>query len=509
MSKTNSTIDDKQYLLEAPLPEATPSYTVIPHELVINTVTRLIQERGFSILKEVYKYNTGANVACGIYYLNHEKDPDMGMMFTWTNSYDKTVRFKCFVGAYVKINDNVIVSNTDGGMYKRKHTGTADTEVEETVAEQLSSAISYYDELVRDKEKMVEITVSDSDFGALIGRLYLTDRMISTEQISIVSKELKKPSYTYACGKNCLWTLYNYVLTAVIKCHPNKWAEQQRMVHIWFKNEFQIGDFTPVATSKHKDEHVPLSPAFESAVNAETVIKEKPPVFLDRTGNARKTVEDIVPAETKEVTAPVESPVVELPPAEETIQVPLKEEPVVTSVVEEEDESEEAEETAETAETTKIDINKADIFSLLPNAEIGNVIQVNGEDYIIIDENETHFSLELLNLNEEAATVEEGPLPFEEETMTAVLPVVEKSPLLPPKPNKLQAIAPSISYKDIQIIAPEPEPVSTAQDDEIRKMISQEILNLYGTVKAYTYTRVANQYNVVLETNETVCLAAK
>ena len=168
MSKVTTVIEDKKYLIEAVLPEATLTYTVIPHELIINTVCKLIAERGFTIIKEIYKYNTAAQVACGIYHLSHSQDDDMGMLFTWTNSYDKSVRFKCFVGAYIKINGNVLVSNSDGGVYKRKHTGESDKEVEATIFDQLNSSLSYYDELVRDKEKMKTKEISDKEFAELL-----------------------------------------------------------------------------------------------------------------------------------------------------------------------------------------------------------------------------------------------------------------------------------------------------------------------------------------------------
>ena len=49
----------------------------------------------------------GANVAQGIYYVRPNstdtqinEEAELGMMFSWTNSYDKSTRFQCAVGAY-------------------------------------------------------------------------------------------------------------------------------------------------------------------------------------------------------------------------------------------------------------------------------------------------------------------------------------------------------------------------------------------------------------------------
>lgn len=444
MSKATTTIEDKQYLIEAVLPEATSSYTVIPHELIINTVSKLIEEKGFSIVKEIYKYNTAAQVACGIYYLSHQTDEDMGMMFTWTNSYDKTVRFKCFVGAYIKLNGNILISNSDGSTFKRKHTGEADHEVQETVSEQLTNAISYYSELIEDKNLMKTFEITDETFAEKIGRLYITDRLLSSEQINIIKREYMKPSYTYNCGKNCLWTFYNYILTGVIKCHPSKWAEQQRLIHMWMKTEFEINS-----------QSLPITEVSEE-----------------------KSI-------TREIVTPLEAPVIETP--------------TISEEEEEEKQEEEIEGFAsmiyELRRGIPVLVLKKWIFDIMPQAEMNTILTFDDCSCIITDENDTHFVLELFTPIDESEAIIEEPVS-----------VIEESPIVLPKsPQKLKAEAPSIQAKDIQILPPEKE-VNTFVDDEIRNKISQKIFELYGGIRQFTYEKTPRQYNVLLESGESCCL---
>ena len=86
-----STLTTQDYLTNAPLPEATDSYTVIPHGMIIQNTKDILTKKGFEIERELYRCNPGAQVAQGIYHIKYGNDPDMSMMFAWSNSYDKSM----------------------------------------------------------------------------------------------------------------------------------------------------------------------------------------------------------------------------------------------------------------------------------------------------------------------------------------------------------------------------------------------------------------------------------
>lgn len=229
----------KQYIVEAALPEATETYTVIPHEFVINTTFSALKSKGFEVKEELYRCNTGAKIASASYRLNYGGDPDMGMMFAWSNSYDKSRRFRCAVGAYMYCSGSSIISGNMGS-WGRIHKGTADRETAETIIEQIKNADRYYSQLVSDKERMKTIIVEPQQRAELIGRLYLEHEIINTEQLSIIKSEFKKPSYEYGTDEKSLWTLYNHVILALQKSHPATWMDQQRAAHWFLTNEFGI-----------------------------------------------------------------------------------------------------------------------------------------------------------------------------------------------------------------------------------------------------------------------------
>ena len=76
---------------------------------------------------------------------------NLGMMFAWTNSYDKSTRFQCAVGAYVAVCYNGMVAG-DMMNFKRKHTGSADYDVKVHLADQIKNAEKYYKRILQDKE---------------------------------------------------------------------------------------------------------------------------------------------------------------------------------------------------------------------------------------------------------------------------------------------------------------------------------------------------------------------
>lgn len=233
----------KEYLTSIPLPTHADSYTVISHEFIINHAKEQLELYGFEIEKEAYKANADGSIAQGIYYLNYAKDPEVGMMFAWSNSYNKQMRFKCAIGGYVFICMNGVVTG-DMGSWGRKHLGTADVETVKTIIDQISNANVYFDRIVNDKDIMKKITLSDRKQAEILGVLFAEYEILTTEQMSTVKQQMDKPSYDYNCEVNSLWAFYNHVTYALKKAHPRNWMDDQRKFHWYIAIEFDLVNFT-------------------------------------------------------------------------------------------------------------------------------------------------------------------------------------------------------------------------------------------------------------------------
>ena len=140
----------KMHLTSAPLPNHGKSYTVISHQQVIDNTVQMLNDSGFTIEKEIYRANGNAQVAQGIFHIKpNTTDPqiaeeaELGMMFAWTNSYDKSVRFQCAIGGYVQVCYNGMVCG-DMMTFARKHTGSADQEIKMQISNQIKKKPSFH-----------------------------------------------------------------------------------------------------------------------------------------------------------------------------------------------------------------------------------------------------------------------------------------------------------------------------------------------------------------------------
>lgn len=227
----------REQIIHTPLPSHGDTYTVISHEFIINKAKEELANAGFVIKHELYKSTQNGQVVQGMYHLNNTTDPDMGMMFAWSNSYDKSMRFKCAIGAHVFVCMNGIVRG-DMANYSRKHTGSADQEANDMINYQISMANNYFNQLVEDKEKLIGKNVTKRVQAEIIGRLFLEEKIVTLTQMGIIKREYENPSFLYNSDPDSMWTLYNHITHALKESHPERYLEDHQKVHNLFMNEF-------------------------------------------------------------------------------------------------------------------------------------------------------------------------------------------------------------------------------------------------------------------------------
>ena len=237
---------DKTTLLNVPLPNHGATYTVISHKFVMDTVEKELQARGYVIKEEVYRATSNGQIATGAYELNHNSDPELSLMFAWTNSYNKQVKFRAVTGAKILSNGSYMILGEQGS-WIRKHTGTADKEAEQSIIDQITHANLYYNKLSEHKNKMKNKSLTTREQANLLGVLFAEYNVLSSEQANYVKNQMKSPSYFYANGNDTLWAFYNHITGSLQEAHPKTWLEDQRIVHYLITNEFQLVD--PVVTN--------------------------------------------------------------------------------------------------------------------------------------------------------------------------------------------------------------------------------------------------------------------
>jgi hypothetical protein len=273
MSRTLPKGITRFFLEQVPIPNHGGRYTPISHKSIIDKSLGTIVNKGFNIKEELYASSYSGNVAMGKILLDYGTDPDLKMMFVWGNSYDKSTRFKCGIGAYVaKTNTYVFAGRLSN--FARKHTGNADQLAVEMIETQLNQANIFYNYLCSSKNSMIQKELTLKQMSEIIGVLFIEEEILNKEQVSQIKDML--------CGKvklfdeyseNNLWNFYNIIGMALRTSHPKTWFEDQSRVHAYIMNNI-VSVAPPVVIPQIEQEQVP-----ENQMNIFDVIDETEPAI--------------------------------------------------------------------------------------------------------------------------------------------------------------------------------------------------------------------------------------
>ena len=232
------------FLENQPLPSHGKSYTVVSHKEVIENTKKLLEDSGFTIRRELYRANMNAQVAQGVYHIypsrsiddNIVNENELGMMFAWTNSYDRSKSFQCAIGAYVMVCSNGMMCG-DMMNFKRKHTGTAGHDIVMQLSNQIKNGEKHYTRILNDRDSLKNVTLTNREQSELLGRLFADDEIITSSQVSIIKKEMKKPSFNYDCLDDNAWAFYNHVTHSLKVSPPRDWMQDSQNFHDFMMNE--------------------------------------------------------------------------------------------------------------------------------------------------------------------------------------------------------------------------------------------------------------------------------
>jgi hypothetical protein len=247
MSKRIPTGITREYLESVALPNHGGRYTPISHKSIIDKVHEELAARGFNVETELYRASIGGNVANGMYILDQGSDPDMKMMFVWGNSYDKSMRFKCGVGAYIPRTGNYIFAGNLSS-YARKHTGKADEEAIAMIQTQLNMANVHYAELLESRDNLIINHANLRTYSELVGRMFIEKQCLNKEQASAVRDRLIGEVALLDNTKwHNAWNFYNSVAMVLRMSHPKNWFEDQAECHKLINSHFALMALTQLS----------------------------------------------------------------------------------------------------------------------------------------------------------------------------------------------------------------------------------------------------------------------
>jgi len=507
----------RSVLVNAPLPVATSTYTVISHQFVINTIQQELANNGFGIKHELYKCTTDAKEAIGKFIVDYNDDPDLSMMYAFVNSYNKMIKFGATFGVYVHESESFMVGQL--GDWVRKHTGTADQETADKISEQMANAKDYYDELAQNKRAMQQIDIDADKFGSLLGK-FLMKGWLTIDMVSAAVKEYNSPTYSYTTSKDNLWTCYNHILVALRQSNPRTWLANQSAIHLHMCLEFDLTQFDEDdATLANVCEETGTTQ--EEDMEMDNRIEQYSDILLPQDGMSQ-CPEPLSPCAAHDLETEKEEAVVDLDAEEDedwdkmgmvAIESGGDEDHIdgvdelpnpnteVTTVEDEVKDLQFIPTPDEDEIITQDDITYISVDEY-PGVQIGDLVDIDGMYFEVVDienmEGDDYFGIKAVTMEEEE------PAQSEEEHVG------------PPEMYTGDTIASTDTPFDMEesdeeeIVVEESNSVTHTDDSEegVKVIIAKEIQELYGYNPEFTFVRKDDVYDVTLESGESFVLAA-
>lgn len=231
----SSYLVNKQILTSAPVPQQTRTYKPVAHAQIIDLMHECIDKAGFVLDTEVYTAVDNGSVANGKYTISNVADRDMKLQIGWQNSYNKTKTLKFAIGAHVIVCSNGMVHG-DMGNFRKKHIGDIQEFTPAHIAEYIGASGDVFSTMISEKQRMKNIEISAKARAELVGRMFIEEKIIQSNQMNIISREIEAPSHDYS-APNSIWELYNYTTFSMKNLHPSLWMESHMEAHKWFVNE--------------------------------------------------------------------------------------------------------------------------------------------------------------------------------------------------------------------------------------------------------------------------------
>jgi len=213
---------------EAVVPEVTDTYQPIAHIDLLNLIYERLDLYGYrAIRNNVQQSNNGERIAATIITQRNDHE-EMTLMLGVTNSYDKSLAIKLASGASVFICENGMV--VGDVVTFRKHTSRMMDDLTEMIDKVVNNLETIWKKTVIDVALMQQYGMTDEAVAELYGRLFIIEDVVTSTELNIAVKELKKPTFVEFEPKT-LWSAYNHITFALKNAPPHRRLDCLKRLH--------------------------------------------------------------------------------------------------------------------------------------------------------------------------------------------------------------------------------------------------------------------------------------
>jgi hypothetical protein len=121
---------------------------------------------------------------------------------------------------------------------------------------------------------MKTVSMTSRQQAEILGVLFAEYEILTNEQASIIRQQMDKPSFFYNGGKDTLWSFYNHATVALQQSHPRTWMEDQRMLHWFISNEFNLGQVLVASITPAVEITVPMVDPLNAIPNQTNILDQ-------------------------------------------------------------------------------------------------------------------------------------------------------------------------------------------------------------------------------------------
>ena len=227
----------REFLLNVPVPARTDSYSPVSHSSIINAAYEQLDRHNLVATNEFFNSSSDGRKVIGGLDIIHPDAPHLGMRLAFRNSYDKSMSVAFAAGSVTWICSNGMVSGEI--QYIRKHTGSVVQELNQKIITTINQLDEHFQKMIRHSQQLHNIEMTKEQYGELIGKLYIVDKVVIPTQLSIISKEIDEPTFEDFRDMNA-WSLYNHVTYSLKSSHPTTYLSQHTEFHNFMEREFSL-----------------------------------------------------------------------------------------------------------------------------------------------------------------------------------------------------------------------------------------------------------------------------
>lgn len=238
--------ETEQFIRSVQLPQATDSYSPVAHGDIIDVLEQNLLERNLVPHKKKYVVSKNGLEVYGNWILKQVGqdiellDPgDQMISINFINSYNKKLKLELCGGVSTCICSNQAMRQSDLQSFERKHTGDINIEFPIFIQNSLENLDEMFIKFQEQFASLREVNLNKKLMSELAGRLFIQHDIITSEQMSLLKREIENPSYPQFIPETA-YSFYQHTSFSINRSHPSDILQRYTDVHEFFEQEFLV-----------------------------------------------------------------------------------------------------------------------------------------------------------------------------------------------------------------------------------------------------------------------------